>query len=97
MDTNILLYARDRSEPDKQPLAEALMRELWDKRAGRLSIQVLNEYFVNATQKLNPGLSRSEAWSDIEVSFRLESKIFGILPSGLIGTSQVMAPPQFRM
>jgi len=66
VDTNILLYAKDTSEPEKQPVAEALMRELWEERSGRLSVQVLNEYFVNATQKLRPGLTREEAWSDIE-------------------------------
>lgn len=66
VDTNILLYARDLSEPTKQPIAEALIRELWQSRTGRLSVQVLNEYFVNATQKLKPGLSKEEAWSDME-------------------------------
>jgi len=66
VDTNILLYARDLSEPEKQPIAEALMRELWQSRAGRLSMQVLNEYFVNVTQKLKPGLTKEEAWSDVE-------------------------------
>jgi predicted nucleic acid-binding protein len=66
VDTNILLYARDLSEPEKQPVAEALMRELWRNRSGRLSVQVLNEYFVSVTQKLKPGLGKEEAWSDIE-------------------------------
>lgn len=42
------------------------MRELWETRTGRISIQVLNEYFVNITQKLKPGLTRAEAWSDID-------------------------------
>ena len=66
VDTNILLYARDTSEPQKQPVAEALMRELWQSRSGRLSVQVLNEYFVNVTQKLKPGLTKEEAWNDVE-------------------------------
>lgn len=66
VDTNILLYARDRSEPTKQPLAEACLKELWKARSGCLSVQVLNEYYVNATQKLKPGLTRSEAWEDVE-------------------------------
>lgn len=66
VDTNILLYARDASEVDKQPIAEALIRELWETRTGCVSVQVLNEYFVNVTQKLKPGLSRAEAWGDLE-------------------------------
>lgn len=66
VDTNVLLYSRDASEPEKQPLASARLDELWERRTGRLSVQVLNEYFVNATRKLDPGLSPEEAWEDIE-------------------------------
>jgi len=66
VDTNILLYARDASEPAKQAIASACLTELWDRGTGRLSVQVLNEYFVNATCKLDPGLSAEEAWDDIE-------------------------------
>lgn len=66
VDTNILLYARDASEPEKQLVANALLEELWENRNGRLSVQVLNEYFVNATRKLDPGLTAEEAWDDIE-------------------------------
>ncbi len=66
VDTNILLYSRDATEPEKQAIASARLVELWDKRNGRLSVQVLNEYFVNATRKLKPGLSLEEAWDDME-------------------------------
>lgn len=66
VDTNVLLYSRDSSEPEKQPLASTRLDELWEDRTGRLSVQVLNEYFVNATRKLDPGLSPEEAWEDIE-------------------------------
>ncbi len=66
VDTNILLYSRDASEPAKQAIAVARLDELWRKRTGRLSVQVLNEYFVNATRKLQPGLPPEEAWDDIE-------------------------------
>lgn len=66
VDTNILLYAKDSSETEKQPIAEALISELWEARSGCLSVQVLNEYYVNATQKLKPGLTRAAAWADLE-------------------------------
>lgn len=65
VDTNILLYARDSSEPVKQSLAARLMNDLWDTRAGRLSFQVLQEYYVNATRKLRPGLPESLAREDV--------------------------------
>jgi len=66
IDTNILLYSRDASEPKKQAISESVLRKHWKSRTGRISIQVLNEYFVNVTQKLRPGLPAAEAWEDIE-------------------------------
>ena len=66
VDTNILLYAKDASEKEKQPVAEALIRELWETRSACISVQVLNEYYVNVTQKQKPGLTRAEAWGDVE-------------------------------
>jgi predicted nucleic acid-binding protein len=66
VDTNILLYSRDSSEPHKQSIAANLIRSLWIERTGRISVQVLNEYFVNVTQKLKPGLSKNDAWLDLQ-------------------------------
>ena len=66
VDTNILLYSRDASEPEKQAIASARLDDLWENRTGRLSVQVLNEYFVNVTRRLDPGLSPEDAWDDIE-------------------------------
>ncbi len=66
VDTNILLYSRDSSEPEKQEIACRLLDDLWESRNGRISVQVLSEFFVNATRKLDPGLSPDEAWDDVE-------------------------------
>ena len=65
VDTNVLVYCRDLTEPDKQPLAEAWLAHLWNERAGRLSAQVLNEYYVTVTRKLRPGLDPATARSEI--------------------------------
>ena len=61
VDTNILVYAHDRSETRKQPLAEALLEELWASRTGVLNTQVLQEFYVVATRKFNPPMSRRAA------------------------------------
>lgn len=66
VDTNILVYARDSGAGTKHVQAIALMHELWASRTGRLSVQVLNEYFVTVTRKLQPGLSPDAAWTEIE-------------------------------
>jgi len=65
VDTNVLVYARDASESAKQPAAERWLRLLWATRSGRVSAQVLNEYYSVVTEKLRPGLSRDEARADV--------------------------------
>jgi len=65
VDTNVLLYALDESEPDKQPLADAWIRRLWERRAGRISVQVLQDFYVNAIG-LDPGLAPTEARVEVE-------------------------------
>ena len=65
VDTNVLVYARDASEPEKQQAAIMWLQDIWHNRTGRISTQVCNEYYVTVTQKLEPGLSRKEAWEDI--------------------------------
>jgi predicted nucleic acid-binding protein len=66
VDTNVFVYARDASEPTKQTIAADWIRELWLERRGRTSVQVLNEFYVTVTRKLVPGMSRDEAWDDIQ-------------------------------
>jgi predicted nucleic acid-binding protein len=65
VDTNILIYARDTAWPAKQARAADWMAALWEGRRGRLSIQVLQEYYVNVTRKLKPGLPAEEARKDV--------------------------------
>jgi predicted nucleic acid-binding protein len=67
VDTKVLVYARDKGAGDKQARAESLLLELWESRRGRVSIQVLNEYFVTVTRKLKPGMSADEAWADLSL------------------------------
>jgi predicted nucleic acid-binding protein len=61
IDTNVLVYAHDRSETRKQPVAQALLDTLWTSRAGSLSTQVLQEFYVVATRKFDPPMSRRAA------------------------------------
>ncbi len=61
VDTNVLLYAHDASETEKQPIARALLEDLWADGSGALSTQVLQEFYVVATRKFTPPMRRSEA------------------------------------
>ncbi len=51
-DTNLLLYSVDRSEPEKQKLAWQWLDSMWEQSTGRLSWQVLHEFYVNAVAKM---------------------------------------------
>lgn len=51
VDTNILIYAFDRSTGAKHEVANKMVRQLWDTGLGHLSMQVLQEFFVNITRK----------------------------------------------
>lgn len=66
VDTNILLYAYDRGEPTKQSRALTALDRLATQRLGVLSPQVLAEFFVNATRKLEPPLNVEEAYERIQ-------------------------------
>ena len=48
VDTNVLLYARGTSYPEKQQAADAWVRQLWLTGRGRISIQVMLEFYANA-------------------------------------------------
>ena len=65
VDTNILVYARDKSESEKQPLAAEWLEHLWKTQQGRISMQVLQEYYQLVTGRLQPGLKRDIAREDI--------------------------------
>ena len=54
VDTNVLVYAHDASETTRQPVAQAVLAELWRSRSGALSTQVLQEFYVVATRKYDP-------------------------------------------
>lgn len=65
VDTNVLVYLRDSTYPAKQRRAAEWMAHLWEAGAGRLSLQVLQEYYVTVTRKLAPGLSEEDAREDV--------------------------------
>jgi predicted nucleic acid-binding protein len=70
VDTNVLIYAHDVSAGVKHERAKRLLAELWQSRMGCLSIQVLQEFYVNVTQKVAKPLAAEVAAqiiSDLEV------------------------------
>ena len=63
VDTNVLIYALDNADERKQRAARSWQRELWKSRRGRISFQVLQEFYAKVTEKMPR--ARQEARSEI--------------------------------
>jgi len=89
VDTNVLIYAHDVDARTKHEIAKGVLQELWSRRTGVLSIQVLQEFYVNVTRKIASPLSRASAravvdsyvaWcvdttpAEISAAFRIEDE-----------------------
>ncbi len=51
VDTNVFIYALDDGDPGKQRVARQWRAELWKSRRGRISYQVLQEFYVKSVRK----------------------------------------------
>ena len=51
VDSNVFLYALDEADSKKQQAARNWRAELWKSRRGRVSFQVLGEFYVNAVRE----------------------------------------------
>ncbi len=69
VDTNVLVYSRDASKPEKQQQAITWMKHLWSLRTGRLSFQVLQEFYATVTTKLQPGMDLQKARDDVRALY----------------------------
>jgi predicted nucleic acid-binding protein len=76
VDTNVLVYADDRSAGPKRYQARKLIQEVMRAKTGVLSLQVLQEYFSVATKKL--GISAVGARQRVELLGRLDVVILGV-------------------
>ena len=65
VDTNVLVYTRDASEPATQRRANSWMLAHWESRSGHVSVQVLNEYYITVTRKLSPAMPDTDARADV--------------------------------
>lgn len=89
VDTNVLIYAHDVDATSKHEAAKNVLRELWDERRGVLSTQVLQEFYVNVTRKIQHPISKRSArlvvssyaiWcvdtthAEISTAFRIEDE-----------------------
>jgi len=89
IDTNVLIYAHDVDAKVRHEVAKSVLSELWTHRSGVLSMQVLQEFYVNVTRKIASPLPRDLArlivnsysiWcvettpAEIAIAFRIEDE-----------------------
>lgn len=65
VDTNVLLYAVDDTDPGKQRRAREWLTVCWQRRCGRLSTQVLNEFYANARKRFATAISAGDARAEV--------------------------------
>jgi predicted nucleic acid-binding protein len=65
VDAGVLLSADDGADLVRYQRARDWLRVLWTRRLGRLSHQVLTEYYAIATQKLAPPVPQGDARAEV--------------------------------
>lgn len=62
LDTNIIVYAHDRTAGRKHVISRKILIDLWNNGRGILSVQVLQELYVTLTRKIpfpiKPGIAK---------------------------------------
>lgn len=66
IDTNVLIYAHDRTERDKQRRAIDILDTITAAGSGTLSVQVLSEFYNTSTRKLSPSLTPEQAEAQVD-------------------------------
>ena len=70
VDTNVLLYSVDSASAEKHAIAREWLGRLWKTGSGRLSWQVLHEFYVNATKKFAVPVSAARAAVSVFTAWR---------------------------
>lgn len=65
VDTAVLLRSEDGADPQRQAQAIAWLALLWRRRLGRVSTQVLNEFYQQATRRLHPAMPAGDARAEV--------------------------------
>jgi predicted nucleic acid-binding protein len=79
IDTNLLVYLYDTGSPGKAAQAQRVLDRLEMTHSGRLSVQCLAEFMNVSTRKLDPPLSRAEAFDQVSLFTRMWP-IFDLTP-----------------
>ena len=65
VDTPVLLHSEDGANVVRQQAAVDWLSVLWTRRCGRLSNQVLNDFYDQATRRLQPPMPAGDARAEL--------------------------------
>jgi len=95
VDTNVLVYAHDRGEPEKQRIAVDALDALHTHGVGWLSTQCLGEFFWATTRGRSPRLGVAEAMSQVQrlaAAFAVLSVTPAVVSEALRGVREHLLP-----
>jgi len=94
VDTNILVYAYDRSEPEKQRQAALILDKLALSGLGVISSQVMSEFFVTVTRKISAPLAPESAYQRLE-NYQQSWEILDVTPAVVLEAARGVRDYQF--
>lgn len=65
VDTSVLILSEDGAHPRQRAAAMAWLAELWAQRSGRLSTQVLNDFYEQLTRRIQPPMPNGDARAEV--------------------------------
>ncbi len=95
IDTNVLVYAHDRTEPEKQRCAIEVLDLLATARIGHLSTQVLAEFYNASTRNLSPPLTPLQSHAQVQHFLRTYT-IFNMTPQVVLEAIRGVREYQFN-
>lgn len=65
VDTSVLILSEDGVDAAQRERVLAWLRELWQRRSGRLSTQVLNDFYRWVTTRIQPAMPNGDARAEV--------------------------------
>ena len=65
VDTSVLLFSEDGARPAEREQVLSWLRELWATRRGRVSVQVLNDFYLLATRQVSPPMPQGDVRAEV--------------------------------
>jgi predicted nucleic acid-binding protein len=65
VDTHVLIHSDDASDPFRHRRAREWLNVLWQRRCGRVTTQVLAEYYAVVSRRLSPPVPAGDARAEV--------------------------------